>query len=741
MTTTAPSPEPETDARHAELAVEGMHCASCAARVERELSRQEGVTRARVNYATHAATLDYDPDAVALDDLRARVARLGYALAPDAGATVAGDAERREQRAALIRVLVSWPLAWTVLGLVLASGHQPWARWLALGLTVPVQLGAAWPILRSGLARARRAQANMDTLIALGTLTASVFSVVRLATGGALFFDTAALILAFILLGRYLEARATARASGAIRSLLELGAKRARVLSDGGEREVPVAEVGVGALLRVRPGERVPVDGEVIDGRSSVDESMLTGESLAVDKAPGDPVTGATVNGDGALTMRATAVGEGTALARIVALVRRAQEDRAPVQRLADRVAGVFVPVVLGIAGVTFLVWWLAAGDPVAGVIDAVAVLIVACPCALGLATPTAIMVAGGRGAALGVLVKGATVLETARAIDTVVFDKTGTLTTGRMALVDQVTAGGEDGKRARALAAGAEADSEHPIAAAIVAAAGENRAAEARDLRALPGHGVRASVDGREVLVGRPTLLADHGLAVPAELRDAVQTAEAEGRTAVLVGWDGHARAMFAVADTLKDGARDVVDRLHELGVRTAMITGDNARTARAVATEAGIEEVLAGVPPDGKAAEVKRLQHTGRRVAMVGDGINDAPALARADLGVAIGTGTDVAIESAQITLMSGDLDGVVTALALSRRTLRTVRQNLGWAFGYNVAAIPLAALGILPPIAAGAIMAFSSVSVVSNSLRLLRFGRARVARANGRQAAVSA
>jgi cation-transporting ATPase V len=708
-----------------ELNVEGMTCASCAARVERTLARQTGVEGARVNLAANRATVDYRPRAVSREELENAIARIGYRITPvDAEARELEDAHERAQRAWWRRVLLSWPLSLAVLVLSLLYMEESWARWSAFALTIPVQFVAGWPFIKSAAERTRAFTASMDTLIAMGTLTAFFYSTYELFAGGDLYFDTAALIIAFKILGRYLEARAKGRASSAIRRLLELGAKEAHVVVDRQERTVPVDEVKVGDLVRVRPGEKIPVDGDIVSGYSAVDESMLTGESIPVEKNEGAAVAGATINTSGVLTIRATAVGRATALAQIVRLVEEAQGTKAPIQRLADRVSVVFVPVVMALAVATFAGWWVLAGDPGAGLIAAVAVLIIACPCALGLATPTAIMVGTGRGADMGVLIKGGEVLEGSRRIQVVVFDKTGTLTRGEMALTDIRASSGQDPNEVLNLAAVVENSSEHPIARAIVAGArGSNLiATNVDDFAAVAGHGVVARIAGRAVYVGRRKLIEDNGLAVSADMEAYASEIEARGRTAVFVAWDEEVRGVLGVADTLKEDAKRIVTELHGMGLEVAMITGDNARTAEAIAKEAGIDRVLAEVLPEDKVSEVRRLQAEGKVVAMVGDGINDAPALVQADLGIAIGTGTDVAIESSDITLLSGELLGVVTAIQLARRTLRTILQNLAWAFGYNTAAIPLAVLGLLNPIIAGAAMALSSVSVVSNSLRFL-------------------
>jgi cation-transporting ATPase V/Cu+-exporting ATPase len=708
----------ELDARELRLDVLGMTCGSCAARVEKTLNKQAGV-EASVNFATGEAVVRLADGAPAFEALRDAVKARGYELRPHVDEREAEA--RRDERAWLRRMLLAWPLALAVVVLSMAFMDRTWARWAVFALATPVQFVAGWPFLRGAAVRARARTANMDTLIALGTLAAYAYSVWALLAGDDLYFDSSAVIIAFLVLGRWLEARARGSASQAIKRLLELGAKDAHVLRGDKELRVPVDAVKPGWTLKVLPGEKIPTDGVVIDGTAAVDESMLTGESVPVDKSVGDEVAGATIDRDGVLLIRATRVGDETALAQIVRLVAEAQGSKAPIQRLADRVAAVFVPVVLAIAAVTAIVWLSITGSAREALVPAVAVLIVACPCALGLATPAAIMVGTGRGAQLGALIRGGEVLERSRRIDVVVFDKTGTLTAGRMALVD--VAGEAD---ALALAAAVERSSEHPIARAVVQGARERGVdvAGAREVRAAAGRGITATVDGRRIVVGRRRLLEDEGLEIPGWLDDEAREAAARGRTTSWVGWDGKARAVLSLADVVRPEAAGTVDELHRLGLEVAMITGDNAETAAAVALATGIDRTLADVRPADKVDEIRRLQREGRVVAMVGDGINDGPALAQADLGIAIGTGTDVAIEASDITLVGGDLAGVVRAIRLSRRTYRTIVENLFWAFGYNVAAIPLAALGLLNPVIAGAAMALSSVSVLTNSLRLRRF-----------------
>ncbi len=728
-----------TTRRDVELGIGGMTCGSCAAHVQQALADVPGVDEAEVNFATGRARIALADGEVDPTALVAVVEGSGYTAEILGGGTssAADRAERAEEEERALRdmwrrrTLLAAPVALFLASTMLfhdVAMESTALRWLAFVLATPVQFYVGWPILSGAVQRARHRSVNMDTLITMGTMAAYGYSVVQLLTGGMeLYFEASAVIITFISLGRYLEARAKGRAGSAIRALVELGAKEARVVRDGVELMIPVESVVVGDLVKVRPGEKLPGDGRIVEGASAVDESMLTGESLPVDKTIGSTVAAATINTSGVLTVETTAVGDDTALSRIVQLVEDAQAGKSGAQRLADRISAVFVPAVIAIAAATFVGWSVLGGDVRDALTASVAVLIIACPCALGLATPMAIMVGTGRGAQLGILVKSVEVLERSRHITTVVFDKTGTLTEGAMSVTDVVSGAGVDDDRLLALAGAAEADSEHPIGQAI-AEAGQARTGPlttATGVEAIAGHGIRADVDGTTVWVGRRKLVANAGLLLPAQLDDAAEELESQGRTAVFTGWDGEVRGVVAVADSVRDGAVEVVASLRELGLSVALITGDNQRTARAIAADVGIDRVLSEVLPADKQDEVARLQAAGEIVAMVGDGVNDAPALVQADLGIAIGTGTDVAIESSDLTLLRSDLDGVVTAIELSRRTYRTIVQNLFWAFGYNSAAIPLAAAGLLSPLVAGAAMAFSSVSVVANSLRLRRFG----------------
>ena len=723
---------PAADGRQrVDLAITGMTCASCAARIEKRLNKLDGVA-ATVNFASEHAAVAFDPDQVRVADLIDAVEAAGYGAAlPEA--VTDEDPARPYRVRLLVAVVLTVPLV--VFAWVDAARPPGW-QWASLVLATPVVAYAGWPFHRAAATNARHGVATMDTLISVGTLAAWTWSTVVVLGGltTSIYFDTAGAITALILLGRYLEARAKRRSGAAIRALLELGAKEAHLLRDGQEVLVPVEALTVGDRFVVRPGEKVATDGVVTSGTSAIDQSMLTGESVPVEVGPGDAVAGATVNTSGRLVVEATRVGSATALAQIARLVAEAQAGKAPVQRLADRISAVFVPIVMGVSALT-LVGWLVVGGAAttAAFTAAVAVIVIACPCALGLATPTAIMVGTGRGAQLGIVIKGPEVLEQTRQVTTVVLDKTGTLTEGAMAVSAVVPADGVDEAELLRLAAGAEDASEHPIARAI-AAAGRERLGElpaVESFTARAGLGVEAVVDGHGVVIGRPGLLADRRVSLPARLTAEADRLEAAGSTVVGVAWDGEARGLVAVADRVKPTSRQAVADLRALGLTPVLLTGDNERTARAVAAEVGIDRVLADVLPGEKAAEVARLQAAGEVVAMVGDGVNDAPALARADLGLAIGTGADVAIEASDITLVAGDLRTAADAIRLSRRTLRTIEGNLFWALGYNVVAVPLAVAGVVNPIVAAAAMAFSSVFVVTNSLRLRRFRPGQVAR----------
>ena len=737
-----------------DLPIEGMTCASCAARIERRLNELDGVT-ATVNYATERAAVDFDPLVLAPVDLIDAVAEVGYAAhLPDepAETSAAGlDPTASLRQRLVVSAVLTVPVL--LMAMVPALQFRNW-QWLALQLATPVVLWGGWPFHRAAWQNLRHGAATMDTLISVGTLAAYGWSVAALffldagtpgmkmpfeltlsqgTSGENIYFEVAAVVTVFVLAGRYFESRAKRRAGAALRALLELGAKDASLLEpDGTERRVPVEQLQAGDLFVVRPGEKIATDGVVVEGASAVDQSLLTGESVPAEVTAGDDVSGATVNVGGRLVVRATRIGEETALAQIARLVTEAQTGKAPVQRLADRVSAVFVPVVIVLAVATFGYWSGAGAGLTFAFSSSVAVLIVACPCALGLATPTALLVGTGRGAQLGILIKGPEVLESTRQVDTIVLDKTGTVTAGRMSLVEVVTA--SDGERSEALhlVGSLEHGSQHPIADAIATAAGRERPLGVLEgFRSRDGLGVEGVVDGHAVVAGRPALLREWGLDLPAELDAALARAQEQGQTAVAAAWDGVARAIFVVADTVKPSSAEAIAELKRLGLRPVLLTGDNEHTARAVGAAVGIDEVVAEVLPAEKAAVVRRLQADGRIVAMVGDGVNDAPALAQADLGLAIGTGTDVAIEASDLTLVSGDLLAAGDAIRLSRRTLTTIKGNLFWAFGYNIAALPLAAAGYLNPLIAGGAMALSSVFVVSNSLRLRGFKTRRARR----------
>jgi len=756
-----------------ELDITGMTCASCANRIERKLNRLDGVT-ASVNYATEKARVSY-AEPVTTDDLLATVSAAGYAAAlpapptpptPQDGSGGAGaeedadpELDRLRQRL-VVSALLTVPVV--LLAMVPALQIDAW-QWASLTLATPVVVWGAWPFHRAAWTNLRHAATTMDTLVSVGVLAAYGWSLAALFGGTAgeigmthpfeltvqrgdgldsIYLEAATGVTTFLLAGRWFERRSKRRAGAALRALMHLGAKDVALLPDGpdggAETRVPVDRLAVADVFVVRPGEKVATDGVVERGSSAVDASMLTGESVPVEVRPGDEVTGATLNAGGRIVVRATRVGRDTRLAQMARLVEEAQHGKTQVQRLADRISGVFVPVVVALAVAT-LGFWLGAGTgPAFAVSTAVAVLIIACPCALGLATPTALLVGTGRGAQLGILIRGPEVLESTRRVDTVVLDKTGTVTTGRMTLVDVVAAPGESADDVRRLAAAVSAGSLHPVARAIVPddshgdtpQTGAERLGLSRpgpavdDFASHDGLGTSGTAEGREVVVGRPELLTERGMSVPAELEAAMAQARGAGRTAVLAGWDGRARGVLVVSDVVKPTSAEAVRDLRALGLDPVLLTGDHEVAARAVAADVGIETVVAGVLPADKVDEVARLQEQGRVVAMVGDGVNDAAALARADLGIALGTGTDAAMAAADLTLVGGDLRGAADAVRLSRRTLSTIKGNLVWAFGYNLAALPLAMSGLLNPMVAGAAMALSSVFVVSNSLRLRRF-----------------
>lgn len=727
-----------------DLQLQGMTCAACATKIEKSLNKLPGVTNATVNFAMETAHVEYSPTEVTVVDMQKRVEKLGYKAMPkqEQGSLEEHRQQdiRRQKRNLLISALLSLPLLWSM---VSHFSFTSWIwmpdlfmnPWFQLVLATPVQFYIGKQFYVGAFKALRNKSANMDVLIALGTSAAYFYSLylsIVWATsaeashqGPDLYFETSAVLITLVVLGKLFESQAKGRTSEAIKKLMGLQAKTALVVRDGQELTIPVEEVVAGDIVLVKPGEKVPVDGEVVEGTSAVDESMLTGESIPVEKNVGDIVIGATVNKNGRLKVKATKVGKETALAQIIKVVEEAQGSKAPIQRVADRISGIFVPIVVAIAVIAFGVWYLIVtpGDFSSALEKAIAILVIACPCALGLATPTSIMAGSGRAAEMGVLFKGGEHLESTHKIDAVILDKTGTITKGEPELTDVQAEGMEESDFLRLVGA-AEKSSEHPLAEAIVSGIKERglELPEASEFEAVPGYGIRAVVEGKEILAGTRRLMAKYGVSAE-QAFERMSKLEQDGKTAMLIAIDRQYAGMVAVADTIKETSKAAVERLKRMGLEVIMITGDNERTARAIASQVGIDHVLAEVLPEGKAEEVKKLQSQGKKVAMVGDGINDAPALALADIGMAIGTGTDVAMEAADVTLMRGDLNSIPDAIFMSRKTMRNIRQNLFWALAYNSAGIPIAAIGLLAPWVAGAAMAFSSVSVVLNALRLQR------------------
>lgn len=717
-----------------ELRLKGMTCAACAARLEKALNRLDGVVKASVNFAMGNATVEYNASQVTVGDMIKAVQRAGYDA--EEKTREDGDTEKKEREREIrhlrglfvISAVLSFPLlaamVFHLIGSPIEILHNPWVQML---LATPVQFVVGYRFYKGAYHALKGGGANMDVLVSIGTTAAYLYSVYNGFFAGDsmnLYFEASAIVITLIMLGKYLEAVAKGKTSEAIKKLMGLRAKTARVVRDDREEDIPVEDVVIGDIVVVRPGEKVPVDGEIIEGRSAVDESMLTGESIPVEKNPGDTVIGATINKTGSFKFRATNVGRDTVLSQIVRMVEEAQESKAPVQKLADRISGVFVPVVMVIALISLFLWWLVGKDLNAGIINAVAVLVIACPCALGLATPTSVMVGTGKGAENGILIKGGEYLQRAHEIDALILDKTGTITKGKPELTDVVSTGGISEEEVLRFAAITERGSEHPLGEAIVKGARERGIVltDSSEFEAVPGHGVVALIDGKRVLLGNRRLMQKEGVSL-GDAEQVLSRLETEGKTAMLMAVEGSLAGVLAVADTVKENSKKAVEELKGMGIDIYMITGDNKTTAEAIARQVGIENVLAEVLPEHKAEEVMKLRKAGRVTGMVGDGINDAPALAAADVGFAIGTGTDVAMEAADITLMGGDLMGIVLAIRLSRATMRNIKQNLFWAFAYNSVGIPFAAMGFLSPVIAGAAMAFSSVSVVSNALRLKR------------------
>ena len=718
-----------------ELKIGGMTCAACASRVEKQLNGLKGVIKAGVNIATEKGTVEFMPTEIKIQQLRKAVESIGYTA--DLAEENNEDTERRQREGEITHqrnlfigsAILSIPLLISMFAHILEWAWypeiliSPWVQWL---LATPVQFVAGWQFYRGAYLNLKHGSANMDVLVAMGTSAAYFYSVVNTFIGGPLYYETAAILITLILLGRLLEAVAKGRTSEAIKKLMGLQAKTARVIRDGQEMDIPVDEVVLGDVIVVRPGEKIPVDGKVIEGTSAVDESMLTGESIPVDKNAGDEVIGATINKHGAFKFEATKVGKDTALAQIVKVVEDAQGSKAPIQRMADIISGYFVPVVVVIAVITFLIWYfiVTPGNLPVALINFTAVLVIACPCALGLATPTSIMVGTGKGAETGILFKGGEHLEKAHKLNAIVLDKTGTITKGEPEVTDVVSLDGSKEEDLLILAGAVEKNSEHPLGQAIVKKVQEDAILPETDhFNAVPGHGIEAQVGGKEILIGNTKLMIDRGIDVSG-FEEQKARLEDEGKTAMLMAVDGRASGLIAVADTVKQYSKVAIAELKKMGIEVYMITGDNRRTANAIARQVGVDNVLAEVLPEDKAKEVQKLKDAGKHVGMVGDGINDAPALATADIGMAIGTGTDVAMEAADVTLMRGDLRSIVAAVQLSKATMRNIKQNLFWALIYNTIGIPVAAIGLLNPIIAGAAMAFSSVSVVTNALRLKRW-----------------